>query len=405
MAALVEAMPHCGGYQVHLDKLHRLGVPILTSHTIVEARGSSQVESAVIAQLDPQFKPIPGTEKHIDVDAILVAIGLDPIDELYKKAVKYGMQVEKAGDADEIAEASAAIYSGKIKAIKIAHALGVSVAENDSQLLHTLNILKAKPGRVLEPNEISSKSGVMPVIHCRQEIPCDPCVHLCPKGFFYIDEQDIRTIPVFTGDSAHCIGCEKCVAGCPGLAITLVDYRKGTDKAVVSLAVEFLRTELEGLEKVELTDIDGNSIGLSSIIKINAVPKLDHTNIVKIEVPSELAAKVAGIRLQAQAVFESETTQQDTFTPQTIVCRCERVTHDEIDDLIDHGITDMNAIKMLTRAGMGACGGKTCKNLILRQFKSRGIADDQVTEFTPRPIFKEVELGIFAGEIDHNGGN
>ena len=34
VVGLVEALPKCGGYKVHKDKLVRMGVPIYTSHTV-----------------------------------------------------------------------------------------------------------------------------------------------------------------------------------------------------------------------------------------------------------------------------------------------------------------------------------------------------------------------------------
>ena len=40
VVGLVEALPEVGGYKVHRDKLARLGVPILTSHTILSANGA-----------------------------------------------------------------------------------------------------------------------------------------------------------------------------------------------------------------------------------------------------------------------------------------------------------------------------------------------------------------------------
>ena len=36
VVGLAEALPQCGGYKVHEDKLRRLGVPIYTSHSIIE---------------------------------------------------------------------------------------------------------------------------------------------------------------------------------------------------------------------------------------------------------------------------------------------------------------------------------------------------------------------------------
>jgi bacterioferritin-associated ferredoxin len=80
-----------------------------------------------------------------------------------------------------------------------------------------------------------------------------------------------------------------------------------------------------------------------------------------------------------------------------IVCRCERVTVGEIRGLIRSGLRDLNELKAVTRAGMGACGGKTCPSLIRRLFREEGVSDAQLTDFTKRPIFLEVPLGAFAG--------
>ena len=81
-----------------------------------------------------------------------------------------------------------------------------------------------------------------------------------------------------------------------------------------------------------------------------------------------------------------------------IVCRCERVSAGEIRSLIRSGYRDMNEIKAVTRAGMGACGGKTCTALILRLFREEGIDFDEVKENVKRPLFIEVALGILAGK-------
>ena len=43
VVGLVEALPECGGYKVHRDKLHRMGVPIYTSHTILSANGTENI--------------------------------------------------------------------------------------------------------------------------------------------------------------------------------------------------------------------------------------------------------------------------------------------------------------------------------------------------------------------------
>jgi NAD(P)H-nitrite reductase large subunit len=89
----------------------------------------------------------------------------------------------------------------------------------------------------------------------------------------------------------------------------------------------------------------------------------------------------------------------------TIICRCERVTAKEIRQLIKKGFRDINELKTVTRAGMGACGGKTCSSLIHRIFREEGVPAAEITENTCRPPFVETPLGVFAGQIkeeDHD---
>jgi hypothetical protein len=64
------------------------------------------------------------------------------------------------------------------------------------------------------------------------------------------------------------------------------------------------------------------------------------------------------------------------------------------------GYRDINEIKTVTRACMGACGAKTCASLIHRLFREEGVPFDKVTDPSRRPIFIEVPLGKFAGESE-----
>ncbi len=135
---VVEAAPRIGAYLVHAVKLRRLGVPILTSHTVIKAHGTDKVEGATIVKLDEKWKPIPGTEEYVDVDVIALAVGLSPSSELLLQAgckaeyirelggmiplhnknnetTKPGIFI--AGDVAGIEEASTAMINGRIAAI------------------------------------------------------------------------------------------------------------------------------------------------------------------------------------------------------------------------------------------------------------------------------------------------
>ena len=63
--------------------LRSRGVPIYTSHTLREARGTvGEVESAVLMQIDARLAPIPGRERDVACDTICLALGITPNVEL-----------------------------------------------------------------------------------------------------------------------------------------------------------------------------------------------------------------------------------------------------------------------------------------------------------------------------------
>lgn len=400
VVGLVEALSECGGYKVHKDKLVRMGVPVYTSHTILSANGKDKVESVTIAAVDSQFKPVQGTERSFECDCVLIAVGLDPVDEFYHKAVRYGMTAYVAGDAEEIAEASAAIFSGKIKGVEIARALGTETAEVPEVWYKTSEILKSRPGRVFLENLPEANSGIIPIIHCTQEIPCDPCSALCEHGLIYIDEGDIRAVPVYIGDETSCKGCRRCVAGCPGLAITLVNYKRDPEFPTVSIPYEFTRETLNAKDRVTVLDTEGKPLGEAQVLSVASLRSSDRTLVVQVQVPKSIATRIAGIRVQEQNVTQPLDEFVDHIDDDTIICRCERVTAREIRDLIRKGYRDLNEIKTVSRAGMGACGAKTCTGLIHRIFREEGLTQAEITDQTKRPLFVEVPLGVFAGAVE-----
>jgi len=396
---LVEAMPECGGYKVHKDKLVRMGVPIYTSHTILQAHGTTQVEAVTIAQLDAAWKPIPGTEKTFACDTVLIAVGLDPVNEFTLKAREYGMTVFDAGDAQEIAEASAAMFAGKIRGLEIARLLGAADEEVPQEWYRTMEILKSHPGANYEERLPEQEVGVFPVFHCTQEIPCNPCTSVCPQELIHIDEDDIRHVPEYLGiqTGRSCIGCEKCVVVCPGQAITLVDYRKEAETPIVTIPYEFGEM-LEAGERVTVLDTQGEVLGEAEVVSVRTARANDRTRLVKVRAPKAIAKRIAGIRIQQP--WQSAALEEAADIPvpdEEIVCRCERVTAGELRALIRKGYRDLNEIKAVTRAMMGACGAKTCTNLILRLFREEGVPLQEVTANVKRPLFVEVPLGVFAG--------
>ena len=150
VAAIVEIAPKINGYKVHADKIRRMGVPIYLSTTVISAEGNGKVERVTVAQVDEKWNPILETARTYEVDTLLVAVGLSSADELFTLADQYKFNVMKTGDCDEIAEASSAMFGGKITGRKMAAALGKTDAAIDESWLKKAAVLKSRPGNTKE---------------------------------------------------------------------------------------------------------------------------------------------------------------------------------------------------------------------------------------------------------------
>lgn len=81
-----EVMPYSGGLTRNkVQCLDDFGISLHLSHTITEIKGDKRVESVVVQQVDQQRTPIPGTEKEIKCDTVLLSVGLIPENELSRQ--------------------------------------------------------------------------------------------------------------------------------------------------------------------------------------------------------------------------------------------------------------------------------------------------------------------------------
>jgi len=399
VAAVVEILPEVGGYKVHRDKLLRLGIPVHTSTTVLRAEGREHVERVVAARVDGKLRPIPGTEVEFAVDTVLVAVGLSPVKELYEEGQRLGLRVYAAGDTREIAEASAALFSGKVAARTILRDLGVPVDVPEAWRAIGAT-LASHPGPVRGLYPLPAPVGVYPILRCAQEIPCDPCTTVCPKDSIAIPEGNLLGRPKLVGD---CVGCLKCVAICPGLAISMVDRRADPagERAKVSLAWEMPETVVAAGDTVTTTGFEGEVVGQARVVRILGGKALNHRRILVLDAPAGEADRIAGVRAKSPEPLVPLASDRGGANDATILCRCERVTRERvIDYVLETGARDLNAVKAGLRSGMGPCGGKTCEELILRVFRELGIDSRAVAPPVHRPFVQEVPITAFLAEGD-----
>lgn len=172
VACVIEASPKIGGYSVHASKLRRMGVPILTSHTIKKAVGKDKVEGAIICQLDSSWREIIDTDQFIKCDAICLSVGLTPLTDLLRQTNIKTVYISElggyipirdenmetniknlfvAGDVSGIEEATSAIIEGQIAGLNVAKRInknGKDQLEIEKQIMEAkkeLELLRAGP--------------------------------------------------------------------------------------------------------------------------------------------------------------------------------------------------------------------------------------------------------------------
>ena len=85
--------------------------------------------------------------------------------------------------------------------------------------------------------------------------------------------------------------------------------------------------------------------------------------------------------------------------PETIMCRCEVVTNKDVEFALAQGAKDLQAVKLLTRLGMGACQGCNCApSTALHVSQRLGCPLEAVGQIRPRPPVKPVTLGTLASD-------
>ncbi len=85
--AVVEILPYIGGLiRNEVQCIRDFDISVFLEHTVTWVHGKQRVNAVTIAQVDKGQKPVPGTERTIECDTLLLSVGLIPENELSRKA-------------------------------------------------------------------------------------------------------------------------------------------------------------------------------------------------------------------------------------------------------------------------------------------------------------------------------
>ena len=390
--AILEAMPHEGGFPVQANRIRRLGIPIYTSHMLLKAipnQDRTGITGAVVCECE-NFKPIPGTEKVIDgIEVINICTGLIPDNQLLTKGqYTFGKRCAGVGDAVRIGEGTTAVLRGKQAAYEIAQELGVRFNYNDYlQISKEYIDSQQHPIRIKEesPRPTPERQAQRPFVRldCLYGFACNPCSFACPQKA--ITKSSTSVTPEI--DYEKCTGCMQCVSHCPGLAIFGYDTRKQN----LFLPVEY---EVEEGAEVWLVDDNGKKQGEGIIEKV--LKKPTKTNVARVKaagMENDALLNITGFIVKENYPEEIDFKQEPECESETYVCHCEDVSLDELLSAIgDRKYISVDEVKHITRLGMGPCRGKRCIPRLRMKLREKGI--ELVGDATPRaPLSTRFVLG------------
>ncbi|MEF8850031.1 MAG: FAD-dependent oxidoreductase [Candidatus Bipolaricaulota bacterium] len=87
VAGVAEIMDYPTGLNRNVVQcLHDYDIPLHLSHTVTDIYGSNRLEGVELSRVDDNMKPVEGTGQDIDVDLLLLSVGLVPENDFFKEA-------------------------------------------------------------------------------------------------------------------------------------------------------------------------------------------------------------------------------------------------------------------------------------------------------------------------------
>lgn len=197
----------------------------------------------------------------------------------------------------------------------------------------------------------------------------------------------------FTPDMsiANNLGIQQHLDGDDGSIVVSVDNYQRT-----SLNRVFAAGEVTGIGGSELALTEGEIAGIAAAQSLGwSQEEEDHLALLLKRRKAQRRFASALLR-----VYRVHPAWLEWLTPETVICRCEEVLLADIKYAVKTlGASNIRSTKLLSRAGMGMCQGRTCSRSVIEIVaKESGISPEVKDQISAgkRPIVHPISLGILA---------
>ena len=111
--AVFEILPYASGLPRNIQQcLNDYGIHLYLSTSVVNIHGKERLTGVTVAKIGPDRKPVPGTERHVECDTLLLSVGLIPENELSRGAdIQLEMKTKGANVDDTFMTSIPGIFS------------------------------------------------------------------------------------------------------------------------------------------------------------------------------------------------------------------------------------------------------------------------------------------------------
>lgn len=154
-----------------------------------------------------------------------------------------------------------------------------------------------------------------------------------------------------------------------------------------------------GVSGAAAAETAGRIAGVLAAERVGSIDAARRADMVKALEPAYLRSRRFG-RAMAR-LMRPKSGLVDLIAPQTVVCRCEDISRQTLDDVLAEGARSIGQIKAWTRCGMGPCQGRMCSDAVVAIVEAAGIPRESFGQMVARPPLRPVPIGSITGEFDY----
>jgi NADPH-dependent 2,4-dienoyl-CoA reductase/sulfur reductase-like enzyme len=189
-----------------------------------------------------------------------------------------------------------------------------------------------------------------------------------------------------SNDLARSLGCRHEYDSARGALRTVTDQTGRT-----SVPTVWAVGDSAGVRGAKFAQVQGAVAAAAIIADLRGHPRAEDARIAR------AARRHLSFQQGVNALFAAPVLTDQLAEPDTVVCRCEGVTHRDLVEAMTDGVSSPGAVKRVTRAGMGKCQGRYCGPVLTEmEARRRGVPVSERSGFAPQAPVRPVPLGDVA---------